>query len=155
MPGAKPLGVLLLLAVVLAVCSGNDGGGDGTTSPSSSSSSPSASAPAGVTASSSTSSSSSSSTSTGPAPLSGNVARDITDNAFPDGTFTIAKGTTVTWTNRGSNPHTVTEDGGAFDSGIIPSVAPANTYARQFDSAGTFPYHCDVHPSMTGTITVV
>lgn len=160
---ATPVALLLLTAVLLAGCSG---GGDGThpSSSSSSSSGPSVSVSASASASATSSSngtSSSSPTSTGPAPLSGSVARDILDNSFPDGTFTVAKGTTVTWTDKGSNPHSVTADDGSFDSSpncppaCMTSLPGTNAYSRTFDAAGSFPYHCRVHASMTGTVTVV
>jgi plastocyanin len=63
----------------------------------------------------------------------------------------VKVGTTVTWSNGDAVGHTVTADGGAFDSGTI---APGTSFSRRFGSAGTFAYHCKIHPSMTGTITV-
>jgi plastocyanin len=45
----------------------------------------------------------------------------------------------------------VTADDGSFDSG---SLATDATFSQTFDAAGTFAYHCTIHPSMTGTITV-
>lgn len=149
---ATPVALLLTVAVLLAGCSGGKGGS------SSSSSSPSASVSASASASG-TGPSSSSSTS-GTPPLSGTVARDILDNSFPDGTFTIAKGTTVTWTDKGNNPHSVTANDGSFDSSpncppaCLTSVPGANTFSHRFDAAGSFAYHCRIHSSMTGTITV-
>jgi plastocyanin len=57
----------------------------------------------------------------------------------------------VTWSNEDSVGHTVTANGGAFGSGTI---APGTSFTRTFATAGTFAYHCSIHPSMTGTITV-
>ncbi len=64
----------------------------------------------------------------------------------------VAKGTTVTFTNGGSVFHTVTSDDAtrAFDVG-------ANAGERVtivFDRAGTWPYHCGVHPDMKGVVQV-
>lgn len=98
---------------------------------------------------------SSSTSTTAPAPTTWNL--DIADNSFPGGSIEIQVGDTVRWTHAGSNPHSVTADDGSFDSG---SATPADwmragdVFEFTFDAAGSFPYHCDVHPSMTGTITV-
>jgi plastocyanin len=64
----------------------------------------------------------------------------------------VAVGTTVTWTNNDSAPHTVTQSGGGgFQSGAINQ---GGTFSFTFDTAGTFDYFCEFHPNMTGTITV-
>jgi plastocyanin len=57
----------------------------------------------------------------------------------------------VTWTNRDVIAHTSTADGGAWNSGTI---AAGGTFSRTFTSAGSFPYHCAIHPGMIGTVTV-
>jgi plastocyanin len=75
----------------------------------------------------------------------------IVDFAFTPGTLTIPVGTTVTWTNKGAVNHTTTSDTGLWDSGLL---APGATFSFTFSSAGTFPYHCNVHFMMTGTIVV-
>ena len=71
--------------------------------------------------------------------------------AFNPSALTISKGANVTWTNDDSTTHTVTSDTGAFESG---NLSPGNSFTRQFNDTGTFPYHCTIHPSMKGTITV-
>jgi plastocyanin len=71
--------------------------------------------------------------------------------AFNPASLTIVKGAKVTWTNDDSTTHTVTSDTGAFDSG---NLSPSNTFTHQFNDAGTFPYHCTIHPFMKGTISV-
>jgi len=64
----------------------------------------------------------------------------------------IRLGDTVHWTNSTGTPHTVTSDGGAFDSG----AASVNfSFTHTFTTSGSFDYHCEVHPSMVGTIEVV
>ena len=78
------------------------------------------------------------------------VAIDITNFAFVPATVTISKGTTVVWTERDSGiSHTVTGDG--FDSGPL---SQGDTFSQTFNDAGTFNYHCSIHPTMTGTIIV-
>ena len=50
-----------------------------------------------------------------------------------------------------SAQHTVTADDGSFDGGPLATGA---TFSQTFSTAGTFSYHCKIHPSMTATITV-
>ena len=71
--------------------------------------------------------------------------------AFNPSALTISKGANVTWTNDDSTTHTVTSDTGAFESG---NLSPGNSFTRQFNDTGTFPYHCSIHTFMKGTIAV-
>jgi plastocyanin len=75
----------------------------------------------------------------------------IQDFAFSPDRLEVTVGTTVTWTNTGQAPHTVTSDDGLFDSG---ELANGNTFNFTFDKAGEFAYHCNIHPKMTATIVV-
>lgn len=84
-------------------------------------------------------------------PEPGTKAASIVDFAFDPTSPQVATGTTITWTNRGQAPHTVTASDGSFDSGMI---APGSTYARTFDSPGTFAFACTFHPDMTATVVV-
>ena len=61
-------------------------------------------------------------------------------------------GQKVIWRNSDALPHTATANGGAFDTGIVS--AGTSSAAVAMGAAGTFPYHCTVHPSMVGTLTV-
>jgi plastocyanin len=45
----------------------------------------------------------------------------------------------------------VTSDKGIWSSGDVNSQ---RQFARTFAKAGTFPYHCSIHPFMHGTVTV-
>lgn len=71
--------------------------------------------------------------------------------------ISVKAGTTVEWINQDSVAHTVTSgDPNAgptttFDSGLIKAGA---TFQHKFDSVGTNPYYCTVHPWMTGKVTV-
>lgn len=78
------------------------------------------------------------------------VAVSISNFAFSPSSADVAVGGTVTWTNNDSVAHTVTFDSGG-DSGKID---PGKTFSKKFDTAGAFSYHCSIHPSMTGSITV-
>ena len=76
----------------------------------------------------------------------------IQNFAFSPETLTVAPGTTVIWTNKDSVDHTVTSDTGAWpDSG---SLATNKTFSHTFTKAGTYPYHCSIHPSMKATVVV-
>jgi len=81
----------------------------------------------------------------------GDSAVDIKGFAFSPASLEVAAGTTVTWTNSDSATHTVTADDGSFDSGDLANGA---TFSFTFDTAGTFTYHCNIHPNMTATIVV-
>ena len=81
----------------------------------------------------------------------GGDAVTIANFAFGPASLSVAAGTTVTWTNNDSAPHTATADDGSFDSS---SIAPGATFSQAFDTAGTFAYHCSIHPNMTATIEV-
>ena len=75
----------------------------------------------------------------------------VVDFAFEPGTVSVPVGATVTWTNTGSRPHTVTADDGSFDSGRLD---PGEEFSLTFDQPGTFTYHCGFHPEMRGSIVV-
>jgi plastocyanin len=75
----------------------------------------------------------------------------IVDFAFRPKAITVSKGTRVRWTNRGGTTHTSTSNTGLWNSG---NIAPGGTFSRLFRRAGTFRYHCAIHPSMTGRVVV-
>jgi plastocyanin len=75
----------------------------------------------------------------------------IANFAFAPASITVAPGQTVTWTNKDSTMHTVTEDKGVWDS---KKLAVGATFQNTFDQAGTFTYHCAIHLSMHGTVVV-
>jgi plastocyanin len=79
------------------------------------------------------------------------AAVSIVDFAFQPASVEIATGGTVTWTNTGQAPHTVTADDGSFDS---CTLSPGATFSQTFATAGTFTYHCNIHPQMTATVIV-
>lgn len=71
--------------------------------------------------------------------------------AFGPSSITVSAGTTITWTNKDAVAHTVTSDNGLFDSG---NLTANSTFSRQFNTPGTYPYHCTPHPTMTATVIV-
>ena len=58
----------------------------------------------------------------------------------------------VTWFNQSAEPHTVTSDTTVFDSGTLAPYGGG--YQVAFQRAGTFPYHCRLHPQMRGVVRV-
>ncbi|HSO28280.1 MAG TPA: cupredoxin domain-containing protein [Candidatus Sulfomarinibacteraceae bacterium] len=85
-------------------------------------------------------------------PAGGAVAVAIASFTFAPGNLAIPAGTTVTWTNSDSAPHSVKSTDGGFESS--GTLAKGGTYSLTFPTAGTFPYVCGIHPSMQGTVTV-
>ena len=91
---------------------------------------------------------------TAPAPPPNNSPEvSMYNMAFSPASLTVAKGTTVKWTNNDSYPHTVTSnDGTTFNSN---SIAAAGTFSYTANVAGTFNYHCTIHgTAMSGTLIV-
>jgi plastocyanin len=78
-------------------------------------------------------------------------AAALTNTAFSPDLADVAVGTTVTWTNTDSVPHTSTSNATVWNSG---TVAPGGRFAFTFQTAGTFSYHCAIHPGMVGTVIV-
>ncbi|MGE5334243.1 MAG: cupredoxin family copper-binding protein [Nitrososphaerota archaeon] len=84
-------------------------------------------------------------------PVSGDVVA-IEDFAFQPANLQVKVGTTVTWTNKDTAPHTVTfNDSSLKSSGILRQ---GDTYTYTFTQTGTFAYYCDLHHYMTAQVVV-
>lgn len=83
--------------------------------------------------------------------IGGQNAITIQNFAFSPATLTVKVGDKVTWTNQDSVGHSATADDGSFDTGVFGQGQSAST---TFSKAGTYTYHCSVHPMMKGTIIV-
>ena len=79
------------------------------------------------------------------------VRLSIHNFAFGPARLEVSRGTRLIWTNADSDPHTVTSDKSVWASDALDT---GNQFARVFKKAGTFPYHCSIHPYMHGTIIV-
>jgi plastocyanin len=92
-----------------------------------------------------------------PAP-SGEAVRsakvEMQDFSFEPPTVTIQAGGKVIWQNEGDAPHTATADDGSFDTRTV-DPGKLKSEAAAFKEPGTFSYHCEIHPQMTGTVEVV
>ncbi|OIK04536.1 amidase [Streptomyces monashensis] len=77
----------------------------------------------------------------------------IRNFTFTPAVLKIKAGTTVTWTNQDTDPHTVTSAtaGGPLHS---PALAAHATYSHRFTDPGTYAYLCTIHPFMTATVEV-
>ena len=91
---------------------------------------------------------------------------------FSPASVPITHGQSVCWQNTGTIAHTVTsnDNGTSFNSNLAagqtflhgfasvssdsPTSAAGRMFVITFAAPGSFPYHCTVHPSMTGAITV-
>ncbi len=78
------------------------------------------------------------------------IVNTTSSNTFDPKAATIAHGNKVCWQNTSSVLHTVTADGGAFDT----NLPVGQIFIFTFSTAGTYTYHCKIHSGMTGTITV-
>jgi plastocyanin len=75
----------------------------------------------------------------------------IANFAFAPATITVPVGASITWTNADTAPHTATSDTNAF---ATAKLQKGDSGTITFATAGTFPYHCAVHPNMKGTVIV-
>ncbi|HUK38149.1 MAG TPA: plastocyanin/azurin family copper-binding protein [Methanomicrobiales archaeon] len=86
------------------------------------------------------------------------AAVTIKNFAFSPASITVARGTTVTWTNEDAASHTIVND--ATDTVGVGKIFSSNTlgngqtFSFTFNDPGVFPYHCGIHTFMKGTITV-
>jgi amicyanin len=75
----------------------------------------------------------------------------IVNSAFTPANIQVKAGTTVTWTNQDTAPHTVTFRNGMKDSGLLRK---GQSFSYTFTSPGTYDYYCTVHPYMTAVVNV-
>jgi plastocyanin len=142
--------VVAAAAIVLAACSGSTATSAPTAAPATSAPTAAPATAAPATAAPATAAP----PTAAPAGGSGSSAAtaSIKNFAFDPANIPIAAGGTVVWTNNDSTAHTVT-----FDDSSIKSSGNLNggvKFSATFPAAGTFTYHCSIHPSMKGTVTV-
>lgn len=82
-----------------------------------------------------------------------NIVANSGASSYSPNPDTVSVGQTVAWKNMDSMTHTATSDvGGVFSSGNI--MAGGTCSPITMTAAGSYPYHCSLHPSMTGTLVV-
>jgi len=114
-----------------------------------------ASTPPAATATSAPTPSPTATTATSPTPTQVVQVKIVEKNekySFEPSSITVPKGAQVVWTNGTDAPHTVTSDSNAF--GTTSNLAQNQTFMMIFNTAGTYAYHCNIHPYMKATIIV-
>jgi plastocyanin len=87
-------------------------------------------------------------------PLSGQAAVanvSVGDDFFSPSSTTINVNDQILWTWTGNISHSTTSNTGLWDSGL---KGHGFTFSNTFSASGSYPYHCTLHPFMTGTIIV-
>jgi plastocyanin len=94
-------------------------------------------------------------------PAAPTVAADVTismvgdrgNQSYSPNPTTMRVGQTVAWKNNDSTDHNALEDAGErFATGTVSPGATSSP--RMMSAAGTFTYHCTIHPGMVGTLVV-
>ncbi len=76
----------------------------------------------------------------------------IVEFTYQPDPVTVQEGGKVIWQNEDAAPHTATADDGSFDTGTIEQ---GKLGSETFKDAGSYPYFCEIHPDMRGTVEVV
>ena len=84
-----------------------------------------------------------------------------TSNKFSPTTLTVPTGTTVTWQNDTGVTHNVVWDDANGQNAAAAGDGTGNigsfstgSHTRMMTTAGTFGFHCTIHPGMNGSLTV-
>jgi len=85
------------------------------------------------------------------APAQAPASVEIENSNYLPPSLTVPAGTTVRWINLDEETHTVTSTTGLFGSGGLDLK---EEYSHTFTAPGVYPYTCDLHPHMRGTIVV-
>ena len=144
--GLKPLSTAALVALSLGLVACGGGGSDSTST---------ATETATTTEEAGGASAGGETSESEPAP-SGEAAKSekvqIVEFSYEPDPVVVQAGGKVIWQNEDSAPHTATADDGSFDTGTIDE---GKLGSATFKEPGTFTYHCEIHPTMHGTVEVV
>jgi len=127
---------LIAASLALAAC-GGDSGGDGSTD-------------TGASTATTTESTGSTTAPSGEAQRAEKV--EIVEFTYGPDPVRVQVGGKVTWLNEDTAPHTATAEDGSFDTGTLER---GKLKSETFKKAGTYPYFCEIHPTMHGTVEVV
>lgn len=126
----------LAAALGLAACSGSAATGAPTDAPSATQAPAPSSAAAGACAASTE---------------AGTVTVSIEGFAFSPSSVTAKVGDVIAFTNKDSASHTATLDD---DPCTTEGLGKDATGALVFSAPGSYPFHCRIHPDMTGTFEI-
>lgn len=134
--------VIAIIAVIIAVMAGNNNDSSTTNS---------------TNPPFSNTNTSSNNSSTTPSPTTNEQSSttsevSIANMNFSPTSITVKKGTKVTWTNNDSVAHDVTSDSGSELKSEL--LEKGESYSHTFNTAGTFAYHCSIHPNMQAKVVV-
>jgi len=88
-----------------------------------------------------------------PAATTIDILGEHASSSFAPNPGTAKMGTTIEWKNSDVNTHhIVSNTSGVFDTGNIGGGTTSQ--AVTVDKPGSYPYHCTIHPTMTGTLNV-
>lgn len=103
-----------------------------------------------ATGSDTTATTSAAATTTG-GPFQSQTNLRIQGRRFDPSDLAVGQRTRVTVMNGDGEAHTWTSDSGEWSSGRIVA---GGSFTHSFTRVGTFAYHCEIHSSMTGSVTV-
>ena len=84
------------------------------------------------------------------------VQVSIVDYRFQPANVTIKAGTAVRWINMDFVAHTVSFGTHGNETGVESDLmGHMGTFGYTFIGPGTYPYHCDPHPYMTGVVVII
>jgi plastocyanin len=88
-----------------------------------------------------------------PVLILGNNTKSHQDQDYNPDDIRIKVGDIVTWINDDAHHliHTVTSEAGEFDSS---DITPGQSFSLKFDKPGSYEYFCQIHPVMSGKVTV-
>ena len=78
----------------------------------------------------------------------------ITNFAFEPHELNVTVNSSVSWTNEDTVPHTIVTDKDTTAEIKSANLNKGDTFEYNFTKIGIYPYHCSIHPSMTGVIQV-
>ena len=79
----------------------------------------------------------------------------IVNYSFSPSSLTVKAGTTVRWMNMDFVEHTVSFGTHDNPTGVeSPLLGQMGSFGYTFTEPGTYEYHCDPHPYMTGSVIV-
>jgi plastocyanin len=138
----------VILGLMLAAC----GGSASTTPASSSAAVPSVAADSAAPASAAASGGTGAACAPAAAGATATVKVSIKDFKYDPPSVNAKVGDVIEWTNNDSAPHSATMDDNACDT---DSIAGGSSAMLTFSAAGTYTYHCKIHPAQMKDVTVV